>query len=112
MYINLPDYLYHATYKPLLSKIKQSGLRGGINKFWDDSSPDVVYLSDDPNVAESYAETSDIVDEDWLDLIVILKIDISKLDPALLEIDDNNLSGDTYQYAGTISPDVIVDIYE
>lgn len=103
----LPEYLYHATYKPLLKRIEKQGLKRGLNKFWDDSSPNFIYLSDDPNVAESYAETSDMVDENWINDIVILKIDTNHLDPQKIEKDDNNLNGDTYQYADDIPPSIL-----
>lgn len=76
------EYLYHATYKPLLDSIKKDGLRPKVsNKSWNISA-NYIYLSPDKNVAESYAETSDTVPDSY--------------------IDKNNHSGDTYQYDDVI----------
>lgn len=102
----ISPHLYHATYKPLLSSIKQHGL-GGIGsekKKWEDSKPGVVYLALDKNVAESYAESSDEVSEDWLDEIIILKINTKTLDKKKFSIDRNvqNNEGETVEYAGII----------
>jgi hypothetical protein len=99
-----PQFLYHATYLPLLRNIKKYGLGGNPNprKNWEDSQ-NVVYLAYDPNVAESYAETSDIVDEDWLDSIIIFKINITDIDKNLLKQDSNVIDGeDTVEYHGVI----------
>lgn len=107
--INIPDFLYHATYKPLLKKIEKEGLGGKSSKRkWSDSKKGVVYLALDPYVAESYAESvdTDEVDmpEDWLDKIVILKINTSGLDHNKFNIDQNVLDnkGDTLEYYGII----------
>jgi|688.fasta_scaffold01844_28 hypothetical protein len=100
-----PQWLYHATYRPLLKSIKAHGLGGDrAQAKWEDSKPGVVYLALDPNVAESYAESSDVVPEDWLDQIVILKIAASKLDKSRLFIDQNvqDNQGDTLEYHGVI----------
>ena len=105
-----PQILYHATYRPLLKSIKQHGLGGDkAQAKWEDSKPGVVYLSTDPDVAESYAESSDVVPEEWLDTIVILKIDASKLDQSKLMTDQNVLdnSGDTLEYHGVIPVNLI-----
>jgi hypothetical protein len=103
--MNTPQYLYHATYKPLLKKIKEKGLdTNDSKKAWDDSVSGYVYLALDPYVAESYAEESEMVPESWLDNIIILKVDTSKLDKSKLFIDQNvqNNEGDTLEYRGTI----------
>lgn len=92
---------YHATYEKLLPSIKQQGLIGGKHKWWNDSK-DVVYLSDDPYVAESFAETSDLVPEEWLGEIVILKI--KNIDLTKLRKDRNNQGEHTFEYHGTIHP--------
>lgn len=76
--------LYHATYKQLLKKIKEHGLKAP--SFW----------AQDLYQAESFAEVpvdvegndKDIPDE-WLDQIIIFEIDSSKLDKGNLEIDPN-----------------------
>jgi pyrimidine deaminase RibD-like protein len=103
---NLPSVLYHATYKPRLKSIKLKGLGAGGKRNWEDSQRGVVYLTLDPNVAESYAETSDMVPDEWLDSIVILKIATAGLDPNKFHIDSNvqDNTGDTVEYHGIIPP--------
>jgi hypothetical protein len=100
--LSIPHYLYHATYRPLLRGIKQKGLGNTRRKNWEDSKNGIVYLATDPYVAESYAESSDDVNEDWLDEIVILQVDTSELDKSKFSVDSNNLEGDTIQYEGII----------
>lgn len=108
-------YLYHATYKPLLKKIKQQGLDTRMSKkAWEDSIPGYVYLALDPEVAFSYAESSEEVPEEWIDNIVILKIDKYFLDQDKLFIDQNVIDnvGDTLEYRGVIPWESIVGIEE
>ena len=98
-------YLYHATYKPLLKKIKIDGLdTAKSKKAWEDSISGYVYLAKDPDVAASYAESSDMVPDSYLDQIIILTIDVSKLDGDKLFIDQNvqDNEGDTVEYRGVI----------
>ena len=101
---NIPPVLYHATYKPRLKNIKLKGLGAGGKRNWEDSQRGIVYLALDPNVAESYAETSDMVPDEWLDQIVILKISTAGLDPNNFHIDSNvqDNQGDTVEYHGVI----------
>lgn len=98
------DVLYHATYKPLLESIKNKGLGNTTQTFWSDSKPGVVYLAYDPDVAVSYAEVNEEVDEDWLDQIILLSIPIDKLDIDKLEYDKNvrDKNNDTLEYHGII----------
>lgn len=99
----IPKYLYHATYKPLFKNIKLLGLKGGVRKNWEDSKSNLVYLSFDPDVAESYAETSDEVPEEWLDKIIILEINTEGLDFSKFSSDNNVLDDDgTLVYDGII----------
>ena len=72
---------------------------------WEDSKPGVTYLAYDSDVARSYAETSDMVPEEWLDEIIVLAVDADKLDPKLLH-KDRNVQGDggTLEYHGVIPP--------
>ena len=101
----MPNILYHATYKPLLSKIKTDGLdTNKAKKAWGDSKPGLVYLAKDIDVAGSYAEASEMVPDSWIDNIIVLHIDTSKLDKSKLSIDKNvqNNEGDTLEYAGVI----------
>jgi hypothetical protein len=69
----------------------------------------VVYLADDPDIAESYAEENENCNEDWLDEIIIFKIPIIALDKSKLFVDQNVIvdinAGEiphTYEYHGII----------
>ena len=109
---NIPEKLYHATYKSFLKSIQQKGLGNTKRKMWSDSKTGVVYLADDPWVAESYAETSEWVDDQedpdkYLDNIIILEVDPSKLDSTKIFIDRNVLLDEgeenaTWEYHGVI----------
>jgi hypothetical protein len=106
----IPKYLYHATYRPLLRRIKKQGLDSNLGKKnWDFSINGYIYLAIDPDIAESYAESSEEVSEDWLDEIIILVIDTDKIDKSKLFIDKNvkDNEGDTLEYRGIISPDAL-----
>ena len=107
------DILYHATYKPLLAKIQASGLDTSKSKrAWEDSKPGLVYLAKDIDVAGSYAESSEMVPDSWIDNIIVLHIDASKLDPSKLSIDRNvqDNEGDTLEYDGVIPWSAIVKV--
>lgn len=107
-----PAKLYHATYKPFLESIQQNGLGNTNNKMWADSVKGVVYLADDPYVAESYAENSEWLEEKedadkYLDNIIILEINVSELDKDKIETDknvllDENEKNTTWEYHGVI----------
>ena len=58
---------------------------------YEDSKRGMVYLATNADVAISYAETSDFVPEEWLDDIVVLTIDATKIDSSLLLGDENVL---------------------
>lgn len=106
--LDIPKYLYHATYKPFLKSIKEKGLGAGKTKMWSDSKSGVVYLADDADVAYSYAEIAEWLDEvedysKYADNIIILKIDYNKLDKTKLKKDVNVIDGDsTFEYHGII----------
>jgi hypothetical protein len=108
---HIPAVLYHATYRPLLSLIQRHGLGGpgSEQKRWEDSVSGTVYLATNPDVAESYAETSETVPDEWLDEIVVLSINTAKLNPEQFSIDANVLAntGDTLEYHSVILPDAI-----
>lgn len=96
------DYLYHATYIPYLKEIKKSGyIIPGKHKNWDISNEASIYLSRDIDDAASYAENAVNVPEEYLDQIVVLKIDPRYLDINKLDIDHNQ----SYSYDGDIDPD-------
>ncbi len=104
---SVPDMLYHATYKALLPAIKKIGLdtrKAGLA--WEDSRPGIVYLSNNPDVAESYAEAAEEVSDEIYDSgIVVLKIPTKGLKLEDLH-DDRNVRtdepSDTYEYHGQI----------
>lgn len=104
-------YLYHATYAPYLQSIMKYGLDPSIGqKNWDDSEH-VIYLAISPDIAFSYAEASDIVPEKYLDQIVILVIEKTKLDNSKLIKDSNVQDCDkTFEYHGVIKPSLILEI--
>jgi len=108
----IPEKLYHATYKQFLKSIQQKGLGNTKRKMWTDSVRGVVYLANDPWVAESYAEESEWVDERddpdaYLENIIILEIDTTKLDASKFEVDKNVIlepdeENSTWEYHGII----------
>ena len=97
------DFLYHATYQPYWEEIQKDGfISGGKHCNWQDlSKANLIYLARDPEVAISYCETSDSVPEEFLDQIVVLQIDINKLNIDSLNIDENV----SYTYDGPTDPD-------
>jgi hypothetical protein len=104
-----PPILYHATYRPYVRGIRRDGLHGNNpQKNYEDSQGGIVYLARTPEVAESYAETSDTVPGEWLDQIVVLQVNTSQIDLERLHADANVIDGtDTWQYHGTIPPAAI-----
>ena len=111
--LELPPVLYHATYEPLLKSVQGEGLGGSRDTQYEDSVRGVVYLALDPDVAFSYAETSDTAwdkfETDEGLPIVTLKIDTSQLDKKLFKIDSNVMDnqGDTPEYHGVVPPQAI-----
>ena len=106
----IPSKLYHATYERFLKSIQQKGLGNTTQTMYEDSKPGVVYLANEPEVAESYAECSDWYEEqdeaDDLDIIII-EVDTDKLDLNKLYVDENVLLDDdeenaTWEYHGII----------
>ena len=57
--IEIPPTLYHATYGPVADSIKRDGLGGDRDTVYEDSVRGTVYLALTPEIAFSYAETSD-----------------------------------------------------
>ena len=94
------NYFYHGTYLPYLEEIKKLGyIKPGIHKNWDISEK-FIYLTKDPDDAYDWAETAENVPEEYLDQIVVLKIDPKYLDINKLDIDHNQ----SY-YGGDIDSD-------
>lgn len=111
------NFLYHATFKPLLKKIQQEGLGGkSSKKLWDDSKSGLVYLATDPEIAGSFTESAFDENEDlpesWEDKIVVLVIDANKLDQFKLSLDKNIIDNDGHslEYNGIIPWDFVIDI--
>tara|TARA_B100000900_G_C20496578_1_gene681884 strand:+ start:382 stop:786 length:405 start_codon:yes stop_codon:yes gene_type:complete len=109
----VPPVLYHASYGPLIPSIQKDGLGGDRETYWDDSVRGVVYLALDPEVAFSYAETSDdawdkFEGDDGLEIIV-MEIDTTQLNPELFKLDSNVVDneGDTVEYHGVVQPAAI-----
>lgn len=102
-----PQFLYHATYRPLLASIQETGLGNTHQTNWEDSKAGVVYLAINPDIARSYAEINQKCDQDWLDQIVVLKVAVKDLDRDKLFIDKNvrveNNQATTFEYHGTIT---------
>lgn len=109
----LPTKLYHATYGPLVDSIEREGLGGDRDTVWEDSVRGTVYLALDPEIAFSYAETSDdawdkFETSEGLE-IATFEIDTSRLDPSKFNIDQNVIDneGDTLEYYGVVPPSAI-----
>jgi hypothetical protein len=111
---NIPQYLYHATYKPYLKSIMTTGLGGNnIRKNWSDSKDNTIYLATNKDIAYDFAETSELLDDnetELLDQIIILKINTTLLDKNKI-IKDTNINYDndneeiySYEYKGIIPP--------
>ncbi len=101
--MSMPTILYHATYAPLVTSIKEEGLGGKSAKpNWPDSKEGVTYWSIDPDVAYSYAESAEDVDESWLDQIVVFACAIKDFDVKKLFVDANVIDNDgvTLEYHG------------
>lgn len=85
-----PKYLYHGTWGHLVPRI----LKTGLDPYESKSSLDAVFLTDDPSVANGYAfhnyddfEAEAPQNQEW----VVLRIDFSALNPAMLGPDNYEL---------------------
>lgn len=111
---NIPLYLYHATPKRKLGRIKKQGLVPGKKKNWEDSSPSKIYLATDPEIAYDFVINSDI-DLDEEEKIAIIEINTLNLDKDLFNIDQNIQFYEdepiySYEYEGVIPPDSFTNI--
>jgi len=78
---------------------------------WSGSKKGVVYLAHDKDVAISYAETSDDVPEHFLDQIVVLEIDATKLEASNIYSDNNVIDDDsTVEYHSIVEPRAITEV--
>jgi hypothetical protein len=115
--VDVPKYLYHATFKPLLKKIKIEGLGGGLTKkLWDSSKDKVVYLALEAEVAYSYTEVgfgeNESIPDSWEEKIIVLVIDTENLDKSKFFMDSNVLDNDgsTLEYHGVIPYSSVVKV--
>lgn len=100
------QYLYHATYRIHKPSINKNGLRkDSEHKNWEDSVPGKIYLAKTPEVALSYAETSESVPEKHYNSgIVVYKINKKHLDDKHISSDENVIDNDgsTLEYSKNI----------
>lgn len=81
------DKLFHATFHSYLPSIIRHGLGARQCKNWSNSERNVVYLTDDQEVACSFCEAAEeTTDEVYNSGIIILEIDAHGLE---LEVDSN-----------------------
>ena len=91
----IPEFLYHGTFRPLLPKINVEGLKiEGTKKNYPDAVGAGIYLDRTPEGAEAWAEESETVPEDWLDKIVVLEIATKYLDKLSFGSDPNVLDSE------------------
>lgn len=104
-------YLYHATYEQALDGIAQFGLgshkakkKYAYNPYDDQmTSSDHVYLAENHEDALSYAEDASNIPDEWKQNIVLLRVDVKKLNKANLKEDPNlDEQSGTYLYNGII----------
>jgi hypothetical protein len=105
--------LYHATYGAYLESILEQGLIPNYRTNWDFSGR-YIYLTSDPEIAFYFAETAEMVPEEYLNDIVILEINLEGLDENKLRLDDNITQDEddeeepySFQYKGIIKPEFI-----
>lgn len=101
--------LYHATYRSNLESIFENGLGAIQRKNWDISTVGGVCFADDMDLAISFCEAAENVDDDVFESgIVCLEIDSDALSEALLFLDPNFDdawdSSACYLYRGIIAP--------
>lgn len=105
---------YHATFKKHVPAIEVEGLvphmdgNDNDNWGWGSEFGDEIFLSDEEDVAASYCESSDIVDQETYDSgICIVEV---CLDEDEVEPDPFVSSQSSFVFHGTITPDRIVRI--
>lgn len=92
-----------------MSSIKKKGLEPGHSKNWDISKPDVIYLSNDPDIAYSFCECAEDVCSDKYDSgIVVLAIPKAALNLKSIQADANILDGgNSFEYKEAIPPELL-----
>lgn len=83
--------LYHATYSVYKNSILSEGLKIGRNPNWNGMDCcGVIYLADDLDVAGSFAECADLVNEDVLESgICVFEVEVDAIDKRILQPDPN-----------------------
>lgn len=117
---NVPEYLYHATFKQLLPSIREYGLNPDrIDvRTWNYSESGRIYLANDPDVANDYTKNSNslTIPNEWFREIITFRIKSSDLDSSKLHTDNNtSYKSDsdikTYEYHGII-PWTLMEFYK
>lgn len=100
-------WLYHATFGSNIKSIKKFGLGAKQNKNWGISLDNVVYLSEDPFVAEDFCEAAeDISNTVYKSGIIVLAVKVSDLNINKLKPDSNiSDSSLNYEYTEIIPTD-------
>lgn len=109
---SLPSHikkLYHATYGVYKESIISEGLKTGKSSNWGGmESCGVIYLADDLDVAGSFAECADLVDDDVLDSgVCVFEVNVKSLDRSLFDGDPNILFEDDDEVNSFIYPEDI-----
>lgn len=109
---DIPEVVYHATYRHLLDSILEHGLGHPDHRpqsMWNDSDASKVYLAENIDVALSFAETAEQAEDDWLDNVVVICIRTDKLDLSKISLDPNiqDNTGDYFIYDGVIQRDAM-----
>lgn len=101
--------LYHATYGVYKNSILSEGLKAGKNPNWNGMDCcGVIYLADDVDVAGSFAECADLVDDDVLNSgICVFEVNVKSLDRSLFDGDPNILFEDDDEVNSFIYPEDI-----
>ena len=101
--------LYHATYGVYKNSILSEGLKIGRNPNWNGMDCcGVIYLADDLDVAGSFAECADLVDDDALDSgVCVFEVNVKSLDRSLFNEDPNILFEDDDEVNSFIYPEDI-----
>jgi len=109
----IPDILYHATFSPLLPKIKSTGILpvGDILHNYEDIE-EGVYLASSSDYAISMVEASENknIPEEWFDKIISISINTKKLEKSKFNIDPN-VSPQEDEYDDSIPSDTQIHSY-
>jgi RNA:NAD 2'-phosphotransferase (TPT1/KptA family) len=115
--LEIPIYLYHATYDVFIDSIRQHGLVPGGKEFrnYELSDNNYVYLTSNEHAALSFIDNIDKdVPDEYLNNYSVITIDTRKINKRLLFPDKNwnpgddlNSSWKIFMYKGIIPPKAI-----